>query len=644
MWMNGVMYKIFDMSIMASVAILLVLLVRVLFRKLPKVYSYVLWGIVLFRLLCPISVSSPFSIFQVFLLAEEAISYHEMPIAGHYNISNEVTDYLEIGNEEIVATEISNAELSNEQINNMQFVSEDIIGDESDSSGKIKKTATLLWCLGVAFTLTYSVISLLCLKKKLVGAIKLSNNIYLCDYIGIPFVIGIFKPNIYLPSSIGGEEKEYIILHEQIHIKRGDHIFRLFAFIALALHWFNPLVWLAYKMSGVDMEMSCDEAVIKKLGANIRAAYSTSLLGFSTGRRHINGMLLAFGEINVKDRIINIMKFKKPAIITSIVTVMVVVVLIVVMGSNPKAGKNEEVSTLPEDDAIILEESTDTSYVYVEAETEFEMNQDIVSERQEAMVEEFDNVEEKSDEIKEQQAQLDEDSRRKQIEVWAKAFCGRQGRTIVSMVTEDVLNTMEEYEIYYGDYGFGWSSPWPYDDVKDYQILEVTDSSATILYYAWVLSDPHVWVWRETLQFHEEDGRIVIDAEELKEMDNICVGEEFFKAYPNGIKGTPMDFLNETMNTDDSNKTTGEILNQNAMLSSSGFYQALLSPDTAAVYLLNLLDNPNKVKTDVRMNPMGESVSVQIIFMETGEEILLNMIQPYGEDGIWLVQDMEATN
>lgn len=631
MWMYEVFSKIIEMSLMATVVILAVLIVRVLFRRLPKLFSYILWSVVLFRLICPISIAAPFSMFQVFEITEEENQTTEMIIDVQINLQDEASSYVDS-----VDMEIENSDGAS---NMVTILNEKKAEAEFKQFGR--QWVTVAWMLGISVVLGYSVLSLVRLKKKMIGVLNFKDNIYLCDYIKTPFVMGIVKPKIYLPSSLGAEEKEYIILHEQIHIKRGDHIFRLIAFLALAIHWFNPFVWLAYFLSGVDMEMSCDEAVMKKVGVDIRAAYSTSLLCLATGKRYINGALLAFGEGNVKNRIINIMKFKKPALVTVVVAVLVVIVLFVVMGSNPKMEIDEEASTLPENETIVLDERADTSYVYVEGQTELEKNQNDLLERQEEMVEELDLLEEKVEEIKEQQAQLSEESRREQVEVWARAFCRRDGKIINSMITPEVKAAMIESGIHQGDeggVGFGWSSPWPWGEDTDYRVLEVTESSATILYYAWV-SDPHVWVWCETLQFHEEDGKIVIDAEELKEMYGICSLEEFLQAYPDGIGGTPMDYLNTTMAG--WSITTGEMLNQNALEEQiSKYYQQLLSPDTAVVYLLNLLDNPNKVKAEVRMDSDG-SVSVIVLFLEYGEGFIVNMVQPYGEEGIWLVEDIE---
>ena len=170
----------------------------------------------------------------------------------------------------------------------------------------------IIWLSGVLAMLIYSAVSLLLLRRRLVGAAPLRDNIYLADHIPTPFVMGLFRPRIYLPSTLTGREQAYIIRHEQHHIRRGDHIVKVLSFAALCIHWFNPLVWAAFLLSGKDMEMSCDEAVVMRWANGIRADYSISLLRLATGRRRISGTPLAFGEGDTKSRVKNVLNWKKP--------------------------------------------------------------------------------------------------------------------------------------------------------------------------------------------------------------------------------------------------------------------------------------------------------------------------------------------
>lgn len=165
-----------------------------------------------------------------------------------------------------------------------------------------------VWVAGMAVMTAYSAAAYRKLRKKLLIAVPLRENIYIADDIMSPFVVGLFRPKIYLPCNLGEREQEYIILHEQHHIRRLDHLAKALAFLALTVHWFNPLVWLAFVLAGRDMEMSCDEAVIRTLGSDVRADYSASLLTLATGRRIIAGTPLAFGEGDTKGRINNLSK------------------------------------------------------------------------------------------------------------------------------------------------------------------------------------------------------------------------------------------------------------------------------------------------------------------------------------------------
>ena len=164
----------------------------------------------------------------------------------------------------------------------------------------------------------------------------MEDNIYLADYIPSPFVMGLFRPKIYLPSTLTETERGYILRHEQYHLRRRDHVVKLLSFLALCVHWFNPLVWAAFILAGKDMEMSCDEAVVRELGEDIRADYSASLLSLATGRRIVAGMPLAFGEGDTGGRIRNLLNWKRPQPWIIAVCAVVCVGLIALCAANPK--------------------------------------------------------------------------------------------------------------------------------------------------------------------------------------------------------------------------------------------------------------------------------------------------------------------
>ena len=324
MWMYTLLPKLLNMSLTAAIVIVPVLLIRLPLKKAPKILSYALWAVVLFRLVCPVSVSSQLSLMGLFPtpVSEEG--------DGAYSSINYIP-------ENIVHTEFPQVNLPrpglSEAINStLPQGGEQLAADPLEAP---MAAATLLWLAGVAAMLAYSVSSFLRLRRKLVGAVRLRDNIYLADHIAAPFVLGLFRPKIYLPSTLREEEQSYVILHEETHIRRFDHVFKLLAFLALAVHWFNPLVWLAFVCCVKDMEMSCDEHVIKQMGGDIRGAYASSLLALSAGRRLARGYALAFGEGDIKGRIRNIMNLKRPAFWVLAAAVAVVVVAGIVLAANP---------------------------------------------------------------------------------------------------------------------------------------------------------------------------------------------------------------------------------------------------------------------------------------------------------------------
>lgn len=307
--------QILNMSWISSFVIILVLTARLSLKKSPKVLPYALWGVVLFRLICPFSFESIFSLLPVKTNPiPQNIVYAPIPTidTGIPAINHVVNSSLP------AATPVAS-------INPLQITV--FIG-------------SMIWLLGIAILIIYSIISLVKLQKRLKNAVHEKDNIYLAEHLDTPFVIGIIRPKIYLPTSLTEEEKIYILLHEQMHIKRFDHIIKILSFFVLCLHWFNPLVWIAFFISGKDMEMSCDEAVIKQLGSDVKKEYSSSLLTLATGKRIIGGSPLAFGEGDTKGRIKNVLNYKKPTLWFLLVALLAVVVLTIGFLSNPKTDQS----------------------------------------------------------------------------------------------------------------------------------------------------------------------------------------------------------------------------------------------------------------------------------------------------------------
>ncbi len=306
--------QILNMSFTASLAILFVLAVRLLLKKAPKLFSYALWSVVLFRLICPFSFESAFSILPTKVNPiSQNIVYARVPQVdtGIATINRVVNASLPAGTPYA-------------SINPLQVWV--FLG-------------TILWVTGIAVLLFHSLTSLVRLQSQLRDAVHEGEHIYISKKLDTPFVMGLLRPRIYLPAALSAEEKNYILLHEQTHIKRGDHLFKLLFFCVLCLHWFNPLVWVAFFVSSRDMEMACDEAVIKKLGNGLKKNYSASLLALATGRRLVSGTPLAFGEGDTKARIKNVLNYKKPAFWVAALALVVMVCIGVGLMANPVAAR-----------------------------------------------------------------------------------------------------------------------------------------------------------------------------------------------------------------------------------------------------------------------------------------------------------------
>lgn len=312
--------QIINMSLTGSVVILMVLLGRLVLRKQPKIFSYALWAVVLFRLLCPVSISAPVS----------ALKVAKPEVAQEGQTISRVT---------FVAAEPVTIATSAPQTAAPVAVKKQV---------QPMTIAAWIWLAGLGCMGLYSAISYAALQKKLVGSSLQAENVYLSDYVDSPFVMGVLAPKIYLPTSTPPEERQFILAHEQHHVRRLDHIWKLVAYLALCIHWFNPLVWLSFVLAGKDMEMSCDEAVIGKLGEHTRADYATALLRLSTKRTVIRGTPLAFGEGDTKGRVKNMANWKKPKVWVSLVCAVLCVAVLVACAVNPKEENAEGMQTTTE--------------------------------------------------------------------------------------------------------------------------------------------------------------------------------------------------------------------------------------------------------------------------------------------------------
>ena len=311
--------SVLHMSLVGSIAILVVLAARLPLRKAPRWISFALWLVVLFRLLCPWSPSSVLSLIPDNLpdiSSTAAFGLDSTPLYAAEAVVETAADMLR-GQpiREIMAD-----------------VGPDWMPIRLEFQDVLLLFMGWLWPLGMGILTIYHLISYMRLRLQLLKTAAVENRVYEITGLASPFVLGIFRPKIYLPAELTERERSYILLHEQTHIHRGDHLWKILAVLAVIIHWFNPLVWLGFSCFVKDMEIACDEAVINRLGPEVRADYSASLLRLATGRK----ILPAFGEGDVKGRIRHILKHRQAARWLIVPAVILTTALILLLPSTQK--------------------------------------------------------------------------------------------------------------------------------------------------------------------------------------------------------------------------------------------------------------------------------------------------------------------
>ncbi|GEM_PF-6325928 len=361
--MSDLFITILNMSLSAGIVILIILLARLPLKKSPKKWSYFLWIAAAFRLCCPVSLSSAVSLFR---FAPASAVRQSSAYAGRleYIPAPTVSTAAPIIN--TTAPIVSTAAPIVNTTAPIVSTTAPVIGTAAPTSSVLPggivtsaptaapspggnaapdltatlfKIASIVFIVGTAAILVYGLIYYFRIRKRLVGAMlmKEANGktpVYMSDAVDSPFILGIFRPRIYIPFNLPPSSLDYVLAHERYHLHRGDHIGKCFAFILLSLHWFNPLCWLAFYLMGKDMEMSCDEAVLKRSAMTSRA-YSETLLGFANSKYAPTANPLAFGETAVKSRIKNAMNYKKPKLFITIISVILCTAVIAACALNP---------------------------------------------------------------------------------------------------------------------------------------------------------------------------------------------------------------------------------------------------------------------------------------------------------------------
>ena len=335
--MSELFLKIVNMSISASWVVIAVLTLRFCLKKAPKWVNVLLWGIVAARMVFPFSIESVLSLIP----SAETISP---------TIMMEQTPSVQTG-----------VPALNHVIN--PVISGSLTPAPGASANPLQIWIPVLagiWLFGIAALFLYSAVSYWRLRRKVCEAVILRGNIYQSEKVCSPFVLGIIKPKIYLPYHMDSREMDHVIAHEQTHIRRKDHWWKPLGFLLLTIHWFNPLMWLSYILLCRDIELACDEKVIREMGNEQRADYTQALVACSVNRRMIAACPLAFGEVSVKERVKSVMNYKKPAFWVIIIAVIICVGVAACFLTNPKQDRY----TL----RIVVPAGSQEEFVYTEEE------------------------------------------------------------------------------------------------------------------------------------------------------------------------------------------------------------------------------------------------------------------------------------
>lgn len=294
--------QVLNMSVTASCIIPVILLTRFLLQRAPKKYSYLLWSVVLYRLICPASFLSAISIFAL-------TPFHKAsPQQG-----GTVLNYVPSTAGPMQTLPHAGASLLERWIT----------------------LATVLWCVGMVILLLESLAAWMRVRQRAATAVRMGGVVYESDSIRSPFIFGLLRPRILIPFGLSDDERAFILRHEQFHLQRKDHLIKPLGFALLVIHWFNPLVWLAFALMVKDMEMSCDELVLSEAGVGIVREYSTSLLSLAMKRRFPLPSPLAFGETGIRERVINILRFREPRKWASVLAVIACILMVTACAANP---------------------------------------------------------------------------------------------------------------------------------------------------------------------------------------------------------------------------------------------------------------------------------------------------------------------
>lgn len=313
--MTNFFIDLFNMSVTASYLVLAVVIVRLILKNAPKWVNCLLWAFEGLRLICPFSIESGLSLIP----GTKAITVNESSVGRPFSVQSGVS---------FVDASVNN------------YIGDNYYEGVTVPTNTFSTLSTILavvWLVGLFAMLLYGLISFLKLKRRVGASLQINKNgdVFYCDNIDTPFILGFLKPKIYIPSGITDEQLNYIILHEKAHLKRRDHFWKPLGYLLLSVYWFNPVIWVAYILLCRDIESACDEKVIKNMAASDKKGYSETLFSCSVKRRMIMACPLAFGEVSVKQRIKSVLNYKKPAFWIIVLAILLITVVAVCFLTNP---------------------------------------------------------------------------------------------------------------------------------------------------------------------------------------------------------------------------------------------------------------------------------------------------------------------
>lgn len=588
--MNDLFLELLNRSIAAGWLILAVILLRLLLKKAPKWISCLLWGLAAFRLLCPFSLESIFSVIPSRETVRPEIVYSPSP-----SIDSGITAVDHLVN----------------PVLQQSFSPE--AGDSVNPLQVVLAVAAVIWLLGLLGMILYALAGYIRLRLRVRTAVRLTEPDYVSELVDSPFILGIFKPRIYLPSGMSEELQAAVLAHEHAHLKRLDPLWKLLGYGLLAVYWFHPLCWAAWLLFCRDIELACDEKVIRDLAPGQKKAYSEALLFCSLSQGHMTAACpLAFGEVGVKERIRSVLNYKRPAFWIIATALAACVIVGVCFLTDPVKERPDEIGATTGNPGE-AGQGKDGSPDGDSGEAEGEKDSSPIGNSDDAGQE--------------------EDSRARRLNSflrqWTEAFVNRNGETIASLASAETITDLKDRELLHGSagsYSFGESSPWPLDPAADVWIYEQEENMAEIYYYAWT-SDRYATVWKEWLYYEDQGGDYTVTGEQLTWYDKIATAEQYRTAYPY-LNGTRMDYLTNG---------AGQWLTEHAPFDSSMLYKPLYEPESAAVRLLNLSEDPSEVTIE-RLWEDGDMVGLKLTFLQ-GEKYSFQIDMALMNDMIWVPQN-----